>query len=51
MDWPADLPVHADRDWGNWLADDQNVNALLDFERALSRVGDTGDPTPSAAWR
>ena len=30
----ADLPVHADCDWGNWLADDQNVTALLDFERA-----------------
>jgi aminoglycoside phosphotransferase (APT) family kinase protein len=30
----ADVPVHADTDWGNWLADDQNVTALLDFERA-----------------
>jgi hypothetical protein len=30
----ADLPVHADTDWGNWLADDQNVTVLLDFERA-----------------
>jgi hypothetical protein len=30
----ADLPVHADCDWSNWLADDQNVTALLDFERA-----------------
>ncbi|MCP2323395.1 hypothetical protein HDA40_001902 [Hamadaea flava] len=29
-----DTPVHADCDWGNWLADDQNVTALLDFERA-----------------
>jgi hypothetical protein len=30
----ADVPVHADCDWGNWLADDRNVTALLDFERA-----------------
>lgn len=30
----SDNPVHADCDWGNWLADDQNVTALLDFERA-----------------
>ncbi len=30
----ADVPVHADCDWGNWLADDQSVTALLDFERA-----------------
>lgn len=30
----AEIPVHADCDWGNWLADDRNVTALLDFERA-----------------
>jgi Phosphotransferase enzyme family len=30
----ADVPVHADCDWDNWLADDQNITALLDFERA-----------------
>ncbi|GIF97669.1 hypothetical protein [Catellatospora citrea] len=26
--------MHADCDWDNWLADDQTVTALLDFERA-----------------
>jgi hypothetical protein len=30
----ADVPVHADCDWDNWLADDQNITTLLDFERA-----------------
>jgi hypothetical protein len=30
----AEVPVHADCDWDNWLADGQTVTALLDFERA-----------------
>jgi Phosphotransferase enzyme family len=30
----ADVPVHADCHWGNWLACDRNVTALLDFEWA-----------------
>ncbi len=37
----ADVPVHADGDWGNWLVLDQRVTALLDFERA--RLGDPAD--------
>ncbi len=37
----ADVPVHADGDWGNWLVDDHNVTALLDFERA--RFGEPAD--------
>jgi aminoglycoside phosphotransferase (APT) family kinase protein len=37
----ADVPVHADCDWGNWLVQDQQVTALLDFERA--RLGDPAD--------
>ena len=37
----ADVPVHADCDWGNWLVDDQGVTALLDFERA--RLGEPAD--------
>jgi hypothetical protein len=37
----TDVPVHADCDWDNWLTDDQNVTALLDFERA--RFGDPAD--------
>ena len=28
------VPVHADYHWGNWLASDGNVTALLDFEWA-----------------
>jgi aminoglycoside phosphotransferase (APT) family kinase protein len=30
----VDVPVHADSDWGNWLATGSSVTALLDFERA-----------------
>lgn len=30
----AEVPVHADCDWGNWLAHGHDVTALLDFERA-----------------
>jgi aminoglycoside phosphotransferase (APT) family kinase protein len=30
----VDIPVHADCHWGNWLALDRNVTALLDFEWA-----------------
>jgi hypothetical protein len=37
----TDIPVHADCDWGNWLADDRRVTALLDFERA--RLGEPAD--------
>lgn len=37
----ADVPVHADCDWGNWLVQDESVTALLDFERA--RLGDPAD--------
>jgi aminoglycoside phosphotransferase (APT) family kinase protein len=37
----ADVPVHADCDWGNWLVQDHCVTALLDFERA--RLGDPAD--------
>jgi hypothetical protein len=37
----TNVPVHADCDWDNWLADDQDVTALLDFERA--RFGDPAD--------
>jgi Phosphotransferase enzyme family len=37
----ADVPVHADCDWSNWLVDDQGVVALLDFERA--RLGEPAD--------
>ena len=36
----ADVPVHADGDWGNWLAHGDRVT-LLDFERA--RFGDPAD--------
>jgi aminoglycoside phosphotransferase (APT) family kinase protein len=35
------LPVHADCHWGNWLACDQTVTALLDFEWA--RFGEPVD--------
>ncbi|QWF83303.1 phosphotransferase family protein [Amycolatopsis sp. CA-230715] len=35
------VPVHADCHWGNWLADDRTVTALLDFEWA--RFGDPVD--------
>jgi hypothetical protein len=38
---PADVPVHADCDWGNWLVHERTVTALLDFERA--RFGDPAD--------
>ena len=37
----TDVPVHADGDWGNWLVEDRNVTALLDFERA--RFGEPAD--------
>jgi hypothetical protein len=37
----AVVPVHADCHWGNWLACDRNVTALLDFEWA--RFGDPVD--------
>lgn len=35
------VPVHADCHWGNWLADDGRVTALLDFEWA--RFGEPAD--------
>ena len=35
------VPVHADCHWGNWLARDQSVTALLDFEWA--RFGEPSD--------
>lgn len=38
---PAAVPVHADCHWGNWLAHDRSVTALLDFEWA--RFGDPID--------
>jgi Phosphotransferase enzyme family len=37
----AAVPVHADCHWGNWLACDQRVTALLDFEWA--RFGEPAD--------
>ncbi|BEL02724.1 hypothetical protein Q0Z83_009150 [Actinoplanes sichuanensis] len=37
----AAVPVHADCHWGNWLADDGTITALLDFEWA--RFGDPMD--------
>lgn len=37
----AAVPVHADCHWGNWLARDRTVTALLDFEWA--RFGDPVD--------
>ncbi|MFG1888035.1 phosphotransferase family protein [Micromonospora sp. NPDC049051] len=37
----ADVPVHADCHWGNWLAHDRQVTALLDFEWA--RFGEPMD--------
>jgi aminoglycoside phosphotransferase (APT) family kinase protein len=37
----AVVPVHADCHWGNWLARDANVTALLDFEWA--RLGEPVD--------
>ncbi|MCL7456842.1 GNAT family N-acetyltransferase [Micromonospora sp. MSM11] len=37
----ADVPVHADCHWGNWLARDRRVTALLDFEWA--RLGEPMD--------
>lgn len=37
----ATVPVHADCHWGNWLAHDRSVTALLDFEWA--RFGDPID--------
>ncbi|MEH0971103.1 hypothetical protein V6U77_08180 [Micromonospora sp. CPCC 205546] len=37
----ADVPVHADCHWGNWLARDRRVTALLDFEWA--RFGEPTD--------
>lgn len=35
------VPVHADCHWGNWLADDGRLTALLDFEWA--RLGEPVD--------
>ena len=35
------VPVHADCHWGNWLASDRSVTALLDFEWA--RFGEPAD--------
>ena len=35
------IPVHADCHWGNWLARDRSVTALLDFEWA--RFGEPAD--------
>jgi aminoglycoside phosphotransferase (APT) family kinase protein len=37
----AVVPVHADCHWGNWLASDRSVTALLDFEWA--RLGEPLD--------
>jgi aminoglycoside phosphotransferase (APT) family kinase protein len=37
----AIVPVHADCHWGNWLASDRSVTALLDFEWA--RLGEPVD--------
>jgi aminoglycoside phosphotransferase (APT) family kinase protein len=37
----AVVPVHADCHWGNWLACDRSVTALLDFEWA--RFGEPAD--------
>jgi hypothetical protein len=37
----AVVPVHADCHWGNWLARDHSVTALLDFEWA--RFGEPAD--------
>ncbi|MEU4780388.1 phosphotransferase [Micromonospora sp. NPDC023633] len=37
----AVVPVHADCHWGNWLAHDRRVTALLDFEWA--RLGEPAD--------
>jgi len=37
----AFVPVHADCHWGNWLACDRSVTALLDFEWA--RFGEPAD--------
>lgn len=37
----ATVPVHADCQWGNWLAHNRSVTALLDFEGA--RFGDPID--------
>lgn len=37
----TDVPVHADCDWGNWLADAHEITALLDFEYA--RLGEPAD--------
>jgi aminoglycoside phosphotransferase (APT) family kinase protein len=37
----AVVPVHADCHWGNWLARDRSVTALLDFEWA--RFGEPAD--------
>ena len=37
----TDVPVHADCHWGNWLARDGSVTALLDFEWA--RFGEPAD--------
>lgn len=41
MQAAATVPVHADCHWGNWLACDHSVTALLDFEWA--RFGEPAD--------
>jgi hypothetical protein len=53
----AVVPVHADCHWGNWLAYDRSVTALLDFEWARFGepaddwffLGTTGGATPGDA--
>lgn len=37
----ADMPIHADCFWDNWLTDADGVTALLDFEHA--RLGEPAD--------
>jgi Ser/Thr protein kinase RdoA (MazF antagonist) len=37
----ANIAVHADCHWGNWLVHDDSVTALLDFEWA--RFGEAAD--------
>lgn len=41
LDAKSVVPVHADCHWGNWLADDGRLTALLDFEWA--RLGEPVD--------
>ena len=44
----AVVPVHADCHWGNWLARDRSVTALLDFEWA--RFGEPADIANMTAY-